>query len=1094
LYNLKSRHVKGKPYTRTGDIVIACNPYQWFDALYTPAKRKEYARKLLWETSDEDARQRLEPHVYETSALSYKGLAMEGINQSILVSGESGAGKTETVKICMNHIAMVQMGPSTNSNSDVAELAPVVQRVVESNPLLEAFGNAKTCRNDNSSRFGKYLQLQFELGDTRKIAFGDRSLQDCKLAGSNSQVYLLEKSRVVQHEPGERTFHIFYQLLAASDAVKGQFWHKLEGKQASSFKYVGANATKLIEGKTDEAHFQHTLEALKLVNIDGNKLKTLMQAIAAVMQLGNIGFAGCADKSQVSTMDELNDLAGLIGVSKKSLSQAFTQRTMKTAGETVMVNLNAETAKDSCDALAKAVYYEAFLWLVREINQATKAQNNKTGYTGEYGVIGLLDIFGFECFNKNGFEQLCINYANEKLQQKFTEDIFRQVQEEYKAEGLALADIRYDDNHHVLDLIESRMGLLAMLNEECVRPKGNDREFVFKAVKENKTSPALLTDKRHGPFEFGIRHYAGEVLYTAGNFVLKNNDTLAANLKNCAGDSSNEIISGAFSAIVEEIPKKFRRNGSSIAGSTVWTKYKSGLQSLMGELRTTNSRYIRCIKPNEMKMPSVMQHGPTLDQLRSAGVIAAVTITRSAFPNRMDHEYVVDRFKHLARDVRLSLDGHWSSDVANLLDSLLKHLETQSGDRILKAYAIGKTRTYFRAGVLEFLEAERINNFEPNAILIQKVARGFLTRKRQRNTYIQKRDASIKIQSRARAVLAKLEVQRVKEWKRTSKLHDEAATFINKIARGVVRRKRFQRELRRYREVTAMKNELAMLQKQVEDSEQKKTQAVNAAENKIRLAMLEIKDDQSKSMANSAEASDTARRLDERNKMIEKMRDDNKRIRASVKMLEAKYKRLRDEGKKMEAENDKETQVFLKLNEEARAMNEVNTQAVENQDIWRKQVAALGEELKKIRAFYTEVSKSRVQYQNTMSDIIKMLRTKCKQEQLIEDVIFIALECSAEAKAIKAGFDAMQAHRTEKEKGTASVPKSIGEPNEHTEMTDESTNSGGEDDDDVSSCLSSTSSAEDDDLSFDSFDMDELDREEAEMEAELQALSAEVGV
>jgi myosin V len=1091
LYNLKSRHVKGKPYTRTGDIVIAVNPYEWFNNLYTPERRHEYARKILWEKSDTDARNKLEPHVYETSALSYKGLALDGMNQSILVSGESGAGKTETVKIAMNHIAMVQAGPNASQHSKVSS---VVQRVVESNPLLEAFGNAKTCRNDNSSRFGKYLQLQFTVGDESKISFGDRSLKDCKLAGSKSEVYLLEKSRVVHHDDTERTFHIFYQLLAAPDNVKGSFWNKLKGKTAASFNYVGATTTTSIEGKSDAQHFQDTIDALALVGIEGVKLQTLMKAISAVMQLGNVGFTGCEDKSQVSTTSELKDLAELIGVSQSVLSKAFTQRTMRTRGELVMVDLNAETAKDSCDALAKSIYHEAFLWLVREINNATKAENHNGSYTGKYGIICLLDIFGFECFRKNGFEQLCINYANEKLQQKFTEDIFRQVQAEYKFEGLALEEITYDDNHDVLDLIESRMGLLAMLNEECVRPGGNDKEFVYKAIKQNETSAALVVDKTFSPFEFGISHYAGEVLYTAGNFVTKNSDTLAADLKECAGMSSNAIIAGVpkASAAPEDNNKGFRRNGSSIAGATVWTKYKTGLQSLMGELRKTNSRYIRCIKPNEMKMPAKMQHGPTLDQLRSAGVIAAVTITRSAFPNRLDHENVLERFKHLVRRSTSVGQYEGAEGVEKLLNPLLNHMETESEQgRIRKAYAIGKTRTYFRAGALEFLEAERIKGFDPAAVVVQKAARGFLVRKRQKNAYICRRNAATKIQARARVMLVKTIVERAKETMKLSEQQNGAATVINTIARGAVRRMRFRRELKRFREVTAMKNELARLQLMVEESERLKREAVKEAEERVREAMDIFQDDQTQhSVANSVEASETARLLKDRTQLIEKMRSDNKRVRANIKLLETKYKRLREESKKLKDENDKETEKFLKMNEEAKALSAENAKGVENQEIWKKQVLAMNEEMKRTQKIFIETSDNRVKYQTTMAEIIKLLRTQCKDEQLVEDAIFIALDSDTEAKAMKAGFDALQAHKAEKQKGVSSIPTNIGK-GDHTDHTEDSTSMG--DDDDLSSTLSCPSLSDDEGDDMD-FDDEELDRQEAEMEANLRALSAEVGI
>jgi myosin-5 len=253
LFNLKCRHIEGNPYTRTGDIIIAVNPFQWFTFLYTDAKRTYYSNRLVWEVNEQDPRDEMEPHVYECSSLAYKGLAFGGLDQSILVSGESGAGKTETVKICMNHMASVQKGLLEIKEGDTPdELDPVVKRVVQSNPLLEAFGNSKTRRNDNSSRFGKYLQLQFDNSVAKTMDVNNKDPSRCVLAGSKCEVYLLEKNRVTGHDMAERTYHIFYQVLAAPDSEKKKFWDGLPGTHNQSFKYIMDQHTLKIEGMTDE--------------------------------------------------------------------------------------------------------------------------------------------------------------------------------------------------------------------------------------------------------------------------------------------------------------------------------------------------------------------------------------------------------------------------------------------------------------------------------------------------------------------------------------------------------------------------------------------------------------------------------------------------------------------------------------------------------------------------------------------------------------------------------------------------------------------------------------------------------------------------
>lgn len=433
----------------------------------------------------------MEPHVYEVSALSYKGLAMgeEHEDQSILVSGESGAGKTETVKICLNHIASVQRGQAPPGYYGDSDYDPIVQRIVQSNPLLEAFGNAKTRRNDNSLRFGKYLQLQFDKDVSKNITTSRYGLVESKC-----DVYLLEKNRVISHKHEERNFHIFYQLLAASDNEKTKFWSGLRGTSNESFKYVGATDTTMIEGKSDADCFNEMLGALDLVNVNGNKLHSLMQAICITLQLGNMVFQADpndSDHSMITTPAELMGLSTLMGISTQTLAASFTERTFEMAKETHKVPLQATATQEACDALAKEIYQKIFLWLVQEINCATCADDIK-----EYGTICLLDIFGFESFTVNRFEQLCINYANKKLQQKFTKDVFANVQAEYKVEGIPLDDFWYNDNTKVLNLIEGRTGLLNLLNEECVRPKGNDFNFVQKSLQINKTS-AALNDSSH---------------------------------------------------------------------------------------------------------------------------------------------------------------------------------------------------------------------------------------------------------------------------------------------------------------------------------------------------------------------------------------------------------------------------------------------------------------------------------------------------------------------------------------------------------------------------------------------------------------------
>ena len=793
MYNLKKRHVEGRPYTRTGDVIVAVNPYCWYNILYTPEEQQYYADKLLWDdfggssfgsfdgsldgsvtsnSSDDDKSlsdpssmkkedrpqiipPNLSPHIYEMATIAYKRMALWGKPQSVLLSGESGAGKTESAKLCMHHIAALQLGPQAAGAGHEQTL--VVTKILDTNPLLEAFGNAKTQRNDNSSRFGRYTRLEFDRTHLAVKSRHRRSLlrtqtSPARLVGSTCEVYLLEKNRVVNHDPNEeRTYHIFYQLLAAPSAERSRIWKAgLKHAKPESFRYVGSTRTNRIEGKSDRARFVETVEALEEVGIVGLELDELFQSLCIVLQLGNLTFApdpNDDDKSIITSENELKKLGSLMGISQDALQLALTERTMVTKDETYKVPLTAASAKESCDGLSKDIYEKVFLWLVDTTNRATCAERNYEGHQehSNYALIGLLDIFGFEAFYLNRFEQLCINYANEKLQYKFTEDCFKLVELEYKYEGIPVQQISYRDNIDVLDLIEGKSGLVALLNEECWRPQGSSLAFVNKALHQNKASKCLIVNTMDR-LSFGVAHYAGQVLYDAEDFVTRNQDKLPTDLKECASKSSNHIISNAFTTVAteESAPKKGGRSkNSNIMSTTVWTKYKKQLTQLMADLYATESHYIRCIKPNNSKQPLVMEHNLTIAQLRACGIVGSVMIARSAFPNRMLNQNVLARFRGIFRKKGAKLSPKkkrrrstekesWKKETEELLTRALDSIEALDPDtgKVIPAFVVGKTKTFFRPGSLEYLEAERINSMDIMAARIQRCYRTLL-RKRE---------------------------------------------------------------------------------------------------------------------------------------------------------------------------------------------------------------------------------------------------------------------------------------------------------------------------------------------------------------------------
>ena len=987
--------------------MIAVNPFQWFTDLYTENKRKQYSNKIVWEPSEQDPRDGLEPHVYEVSALSYKGLAFDGNDQSILVSGESGAGKTETVKIAMNHMASVQAGHRKINILDDEDtsnhLDPVVQRVVDSNPLLEAFGNASTRRNDNSSRFGKYLQLQFDNKSGGGSMVTSTSC-NCKLAGSKCEVYLLEKNRITVHDPEERTYHIFYQLVSVSDSIKCQFWDKLKGSNRDTFKYIGPSATKKVEGLSDEEHFDNTVKTLDLVNVNGDKLTMLMRAICVVLQAGNITFGpkgGDADKSEITSMKEVKDMADLMGVTVDDLSLAFTERTMKTKTETYKVPLSEQFAVDAVDAFAKEVYGKVFLWVVNEINNATRAEDNYKGGGSSsvaFGIIGMLDIFGFESFVQNRFEQLCINYANEKLQQKFTEDVFRAVQLEYEAEGIALAEISYDDNTDVLDVLEARTGVMAMLDEECIRPKGSDFDFVQKMLKQNSKSPCLLTNKTDR-MSFGIHHYAGKVMYDGDGFVTSNQDTLPTDLEDLMYKSTNEIVSKK-----PEEPKAAagrggapKRQKSNIVGSTVWKKYKTQLASLMTNLRKTSSRYIRCIKPNMKKKPVLMEHIPTVEQLRCAGVVAAVTLARSAFPNRLDNNGVRFRYNSMweksaypsKKSAGMSPKEAAACDADAILTCALKSMEFKDKEgNMKKAFVVGKTKTFFRAGAMEYLEANRSTGLDAQAIAIQKYARGYVTRKRLK-------DLVTGASERAKA----LKEQQEKE------AQERREKFAREKAERDVSRKKAKKEIAA---------ELDDVKRQMEEADEYKRQKMQEvadrkakAEEEIEALREQTSEEARKALMEPKKlAAQQKKKIEENTKLIEYLKKENKKIRKDHDKIKSKYDVVKSNNDKLIENNESTGDNFDDLNETTGRVHQKNEDLTASLEKAKKDNKKLKEKCMGKQEEYMTQAETRLEYQKTMARILNMIQDQSKEQQLVEDTVVIALECEAEAKAIMAALEA----------------------------------------------------------------------------------------
>ncbi|OWZ10411.1 Myosin [Phytophthora megakarya] len=732
LFNLKHRFLRQIPYTYTGAICIAVNPYSWLD-IYTKELQEQYLER---------DRSELPPHVYATSAGAFQHMRVFGEDQSILVSGESGAGKTETTKILMSHLASA----GSHSTSDAqAKEASIIERVLDANPLMESFGNAKTSRNDNSSRFGKFSELQFDtLG---------------QLIGARSRTYLLEKSRVSLQGLGERNYHIFYQLLAAPEDVTTEV--KVTGMQAKDFPFIKphdedlAKSIDVSAGLKDAERFQQTVSCLDTMSVSKEDQMSIFKVVAAILHLSRLQFEptpGNDDASQLTGTPENQKASELVSqlleFDDNQLHTALCTREMTAVMETYEVPLNVSQAEGARTALGVALYSHMFSWLIHRVNMSTSAPHADVAHK-----ICILDIFGFEIFEKNSFEQLCINYANEKLQQKFTQDVFKSIQQEYEDEGIPWTRIEFADNVNVLSLLEGRFGVLSLLNEECMRPKGSDAAFANK-LKAHYSDNDRFECPRFARDAFVIKHYAGPVQYDTTGFLIKNTDALQNDLimlikKSKApflkklfpdehvGDAMTGIpgTNSAAASAARGRPGLKRKN--SIVADTVGTQFKSQLNGLMEDIRRTNVHYIRCIKPNGKKSPLVFNKLRVTEQLQCAGVVEAVRISRMAYPNRVLQTMFLERFRGVASTATVdgkpsalavltaTADENPSDDektAAAVRELLVNHLMPGNESE----YQIGKTRVFFRQGALEALEELRTRKFNAAAVVLQRYAKKWM--------------------------------------------------------------------------------------------------------------------------------------------------------------------------------------------------------------------------------------------------------------------------------------------------------------------------------------------------------------------------------
>ncbi|CAM0943043.1 unnamed protein product [Alopecurus aequalis] len=686
LQNLKARYDMNEIYTYTGSILIAVNPFRRLPHLYDVQMMEQYKGADFGELS---------PHPFAVADVAYRLMLNEGVSQSILVSGESGAGKTESTKMIMRYLAY--MGGKAASEGRTVE-----KQVLQSNPVLEAFGNAKTVRNNNSSRFGKFVEIQFD--------------HNGRISGAAVRTYLLERSRVCQTSESERNYHCFYMICASSPEERERY--KLG--DPSTFHYLNQSNCYKIDGMDESKEYLDTRKAMDVIGISSEEQEAIFRIVAAILHLGNVEFAEGDDVDSSKPKNEksmfhLRTAAELFMCDEKALEDSLCKRIIVTRDENIVKTLDAEAAKGSRDALAKTVYSRLFDWLVNKINNSIGQDPNSKC------LIGVLDIYGFESFKTNSFEQFCINLTNEKLQQHFNQHVFKMEQEEYTKEEIDWSYIEFVDNQDILDLIDKKPGgIIALLDEACMLPRSTHETFAQKLYQTFKNHKRFVKPKLSRS-DFTICHYAGD-----------NKDYVIAEHQALLGASGCSFVASLFPLLSEDSSKSSKF-------SSIGSRFKQQLQSLLETLSSTEPHYIRCVKPNNLLKPAIFENQNVLQQLRCGGVMEAIRISCAGYPTRRTFLEFIDRFGILAPNV---LSG--SSDEISAVRSLLEKVD-------LQGYQVGKTKVFLRAGQMAELDARRNEVLGRSANMIQRKVRSFLAKK----SFIALRRSAVQIQTICRGELAR---------------------------------------------------------------------------------------------------------------------------------------------------------------------------------------------------------------------------------------------------------------------------------------------------------------------------------------------------
>ncbi|KAJ1866787.1 Myosin type-2 heavy chain 1 [Coemansia sp. RSA 989] len=774
LYNLQERYAMHNIYTYSGIVLVALNPFARVP-LYSQDTLEAYAGRMRGE---------LEPHLFAISEDAYQGMVRDRRNQTIVVSGESGAGKTMSAKYIMRYFASAhdgdsqQAGAASPRSGDVtgakAQISRVEEQILATNPVLESFGNAKTTRNDNSSRFGKFLEIRFNERHAIEAAF--------------VRTYLLERSRLVYQPATERNYHVFYQLLAGADE---QLRSDLHLGPWDSFHYTSQGGTGSVANVDDAAEFAQTSKALRVIGVSAEQQRSIHTLLAALLHIGNINIAATTDRAPAAV--PADDAAckyavELLQIDGTLFTKWLTKRQIVTRSEKIVSAMTRPQALAVRDAVAKFIYAHLFDWIVKTINGALTGGN---GDAPAASFIGVLDIYGFEHFEHNSFEQFCINYANEKLQQNFNRHVFKLEQDEYQREQLQnWTFVDFQDNQPCIDLIEGRLGILALLDEECRLQQGSDANFAEKLYKQFAPSPkptpatpaAFFRKPRFGADSFTVRHYAHDVEYQADGFVEKNRDTVPDEIQNVLKASRGPLLPELLAPqqksdqqqLSDQQQPAARLSVRAARKPTLGSVFKHSLVNLMETIAATDSHYIRCIKPNEAKEAWKFDAPMVLAQLRACGVLETIRISCAGYPSRLPIPDFILRYGVLLNDsARLPSPEEASVDAYRHLASRILERAFDTQD----CCQVGLTKVFFRAGMLALIEKQRVERLNAAATAIQSLVRSY----QQRTRFLRQRRAACVLQALARCALARRRVRILRDTAAATTIQAQVRTFLARM-------------------------------------------------------------------------------------------------------------------------------------------------------------------------------------------------------------------------------------------------------------------------------------------------------------------------